>query len=400
MMALSGANVVLPDRIIQRGSIVIDQGRIAAIESRAIDAGGDVTVVDVSDHVIVPGFVDVHIHGIEGIDVLDGPDAVEEVAKRLPRYGVTAFCPTSVACSPQRLVRLLDAVGRARATPSSSTAARVLPAHLESNFINPEWNGAQPLHCLRTFKPQGKRPEGDFAGHEILQAIVSHRSSVGIVTLAPELSGGIDLVHDLAVAGHRVSLGHTGASYDEARAAIAAGAHHATHLFNRMTSLTSRSPGVVGAVLEADLVAAEIICDGHHVHPSLVSMAIRLKTPSRIMAITDGTAAAGLPAGTRTRLGDQTIIAGEKTAVLENGTLAGSMLTMDAAFRMLVTRIGVSLTDAARMCATTPAGAMKAGDAGSIAVGKSADLAVLSRDLRVARTYIGGEPSYVLTPSA
>ena len=399
MIALSGADLVLPDRVVQRGSIVIDKGRIASIESRAIDAGGDVTVVDVSNHTIVPGFVDVHIHGVEGIDVLDSADAVEQVAKRLPRYGVTAFCPTSVACSPQRLVRLLDAVARARSTPAA-TSARVLPAHLESNFINPEWNGAQPLHCLRTFKLHGKRPEGDFAGHEILQAIVSHQSSVGIVTLAPELSGGLELVQELAIAGHRVSIGHTGATYDEARAAIAAGAHHATHLFNRMSSLTSRSPGVVGAVLESDLVAAEIICDGHHVHPSLVSIAIRMKTASRMMAITDGTAAAGLPTGSRTRLGDQAIIAGEKTAVLENGTLAGSILTMDAAFRMLVNRIGVPLTDAARMCATTPAGAMKAGDIGSIALGKSADLTVLTKDLRVARTYIGGEPSYVLTPSA
>ena len=122
-----------------------------------------------------------------------------------------------------------------------------------------------------------------------------------------------------------------------------------------MSSITSRSPGVVGAVLESDAVAAEIICDGHHVHPSLVSMAIRLKSASRMMAITDATAVAGLPLGSRARLGDQTIIAGERTAVLENGTLAGSILTMDGAFRMLVNRVGLSLPDAARMCATTPA---------------------------------------------
>ncbi len=190
-----------------------------------------------------------------------------------------------------------------------------------------------------------------------------------------------------------MSIGHTGATYDEARDAIAAGAHHATHLFNRMSSITSRSPGVVGAVLESDAVAAEIICDGFHVHPSLVSMAIRVKSVSRMMAITDATAVAGLPVGSRARLGDQTIIAGDKTAVLENGTLAGSILTMDAAFRMLVTRIGLSLTDAARMCATTPAESIKAADIGSIAVGKWADLVVLGRDLHVTQTYLGGEPA-------
>ena len=390
MIALSGADVVLPDRVVQGRSIVIDQGRIAAIEPRAIDAGAGHTVVDLANYTIVPGFVDVHVHGIEGVDVLDGPDAVDDVAKRLPKYGVTAFCPTSVACTPARLTTMLSGVARALSAPVA-TAARVLPAHLESNFINPEWNGAQPIHCLRTYKPQGKRPEGDFAGHEILQAIVSNRESVGIITLAPEISGGLDLVRDLVMAGHRVSLGHTGATYDQARDAIALGAHHATHLFNRMSSLTSRSPGVVGAVLESDAVTAEIICDGHHVHPSLVAVAIRVKSVSRMMAITDAVAVAGLPAGSRARLGEQTIIAGEKTAVLENGTIAGSILTMDAAFRMLVKRIGLSLPDAARMCATTPADAMKAADIGAIAPGKWADLTVLDRDLRVSRVFVGGD---------
>ena len=392
MIALSGADLVLPDRVVRGGSIVIDEGRIAAIETRAIDAAAGRTVIDLSNHTIAPGFVDVHVHGIAGIDVLDGPDAVADVAGRLPKYGVTAFCPTSVACAPAQLTRMLDGVARARVSRAGG-AARVLPAHLESNFINPEWSGAQPVHCLRTYKPQGKRPEGDFAGHQILQAILSHRDSVGIVTLAPEMAGGLELVRDLVIAGHRVSLGHTGATYDEARDAIAAGAHHATHLFNRMSSITSRSPGVVGAVLESDAIAAEIICDGHHVHSSLVSMAIKVKSVSRMMAITDATAVAGLPAGSRARLGDQVIIAGDKTAVLENGTVAGSILTMDAAFRMLVTRIGLSLSDASRMCATTPAEQVKAADIGSIAIGKWADLVVLDRDLSVTRTYLAGESS-------
>ena len=390
MIALSGADIVLPDRVVQGGSILIDRGRIVAIEARAVDAGPDREVVDLSHHTIVPGFVDVHVHGIEGIDVLESADAVDDVATRLPKYGVTAFCPTSVACAPRALTTLLDAVTRARTTPERG-AARVLPAHLESNFINPEWNGAQPIHCLRTYKPKGGRPEGDFAGHQILNAIVSNRASVGVVTLAPEIAGGLELVRDLVMAGHRVSLGHTGATYDQAREAIAAGAHHATHLFNRMSLPTSRAPGVVGAVLESEAVAAEIICDGHHVHPALVSMAIRAKSPSRMMAITDGTAAAGLPRGSRAKLGDQTIITGDKTALLENGTLAGSILTMDAAFRMLVRGIGLSLMDAARMCATTPAAALGQPDIGSIAVGKYADLVVLDGGLRVVKTYISGE---------
>jgi N-acetylglucosamine-6-phosphate deacetylase len=392
MIAISGADLVLPDRVLRGGSIIIDHGRIAAIEPHAVDAGAGRTVVDLANHTIVPGFVDVHVHGVEGIDLLDGDGAVAGVASRLPKYGVTAFCPTSVACAPSPLTAMLRGVAAARSSRAAG-AARVLPAHLESNFINPEWNGAQPIHCLRTYQPHGKQAESDFAAHEILQAIRAHRDSVGIITLAPEMAGGLDLVRDLTAAGHRVSLGHTGATYEEARDAIAAGALHATHLFNRMSSITSRSPGVVGAVLESEAVAAEIICDGHHVHPALVSLAIRMKSVSRMMAITDATAVTGLPTGSRSRLGDQTIIAGDKTAVLENGTLAGSILTMDAAFRLLVTRIGLSLPDAARMCATTPAEAIKAADIGVIEAGRWADLTVLDRDLRVAATYIGGEPA-------
>jgi len=403
MIALSGADIVLPDRIVHGGSIVIEGGRIAAIESRAVDAAPGRSVEDLSHHVIVPGFVDVHVHGIEGVDVLDGPDAVGQVASRLLKYGVTAFCPTSVACTPAKLTMLLDAIMRARSGPEGA-AARVLPAHLESNFINPEWNGAQPAGCLRS--PQeaygaygaygASGANGEFSARDILAVIESQRTAVGIVTLAPELPGGLDLVRALVAGGHRVSIGHSGATYDEAREAIAAGARHATHLFNRMSSITSRSPGVAGAVLESDAVAAEIICDGHHVHPSLVSMAIRLKSASRMMAITDATAVAGLPRGSRARLGEQSIIAGERTAVLENGTLAGSILTMDAAFRMLVNRIKLSLTDAARMCATTPAESIAAPEIGSIATGKWADLAVLDRDLRVVRTYLAGQTSSVL----
>ena len=397
MMILAGADLVLPDRLVPRGTLVVSDGRIEAIETRLIDGPSGATRIDCSGHVIVPGFIDVHVHGVEGIDVLDGGSAVAEVASRLPKFGVTGFCPTSVACDPLTLADLLANVTAARSSPAPRSA-RVLPAHLESNFINPAWKGAQPQRCLRLPPRRSEKSEvrsekgggESFSAADILDVIARHGAATGIITLAPELPGGLDLVRRFVDAGHRVSLGHTGATYDDARAAIAAGVRHATHLFNRMTSLTSRSPGVVGAVLESDAVAAEIICDGCHVHPALVALAIRMKGARRMMAITDGTAGSGLPTGSQTRLGDQEIIVTERTAELADGTLAGSILTMDGAFRMLVQQVGISLIEAAHMCATTPASELGLAGVGAIAPGMTADLVVLGPGLAVRQTYLAG----------
>lgn len=403
MMVLAGADLVLPDRVIERGTMIIHDGRIVAIEPRIVDGPAGATRVNCAGLVIVPGFIDVHVHGVEGVDVLDGGGAVAEIAGRLPKFGVTAFCPTSVACHPATLADLLISVTAAQRLVAPRSA-RVLPAHLESNFINSEWNGAQPRRCLRlpplagdgrrrgvnSVPPVGQHGDGDFSALDILDVIDQHRAATGIITLAPELPGGMDLVRRFMDAGHRVSIGHSGATYDEARAAIAAGVRHATHLFNRMSSMTSRSPGVVGAVLDSDAVAAEIICDGYHVHPALVALAVRTKTARRMMAITDGTAGSGLPPGSRTRLGAQEIIITERSAELTDGTLAGSTLTMDAAFRTLVERVGLSLAEAAQMCATTPAAELGLAGVGTLAPGMTADLTVLGPGLLVHQTYLAG----------
>ena len=396
MIVLAGAILVLPERVIDAGSIVVSDGRIEAIHDRVMTKPAGATYLDLAGHLIVPGFIDVHVHGVEGVDVLDDEQAVARVAAILPKYGVTAFCPTSIACTPEKLSALLSGVDAARATRAPGSA-RVLPAHLESNFINPEYKGAQPIACLRTPRAQGAQgaqgapAASEFTGDHILDIIAKRRASVGIVTLAPELPGGIDLVRDLVEHGHRVSLGHTGATYDQARAAIDAGARHATHLFNRMSLMSSRAPGVAGAVLESTAVAAELICDGVHVHPALMAMAIRAKTARRMMAITDGTAGAGLAPGSRTRLGDRAIVITDRCALLEDGTLAGSILSMDGAFRMLVNGVKLSLSDASRMCSTTPADELGLPELGALETGKAADLVVLGRDLRVRQTFVAGE---------
>lgn len=400
MIILSGADVVLADRVLSPATIVIDDDTIVDIEAGAREPMEGALHVALDGHVIVPGFIDVHVHGVAGHDVLDGPGAVRAVAERLPRWGVTAFCPTTVACSPAALTALFDDIARIR-TGGHVTGARVLPAHLESNFIAAEYRGAQPLACLRrppadprsllASRPAEARG-GDSDGYtaeDLLATIGAHRSDIGIVTMAPEIDGGLELLGALCAAGVRVSLGHSGASYEEAVAAIDAGARHATHLFNRMRPMTSRDPGLTGAVLASGEIAAELICDGAHVHPAAMRVAIAAKRPERIMAITDGTAGSGLPRGASATLGGYPITVGD-TALLADGTIAGSVLTMDRAFALLVSTVGVSLVDAAAMCATTPARELGLQGLGVIAPGSRADLAVLDRNFTVRQTWLGG----------
>jgi N-acetylglucosamine-6-phosphate deacetylase len=392
MFVLAGADIVLPDRVLHKGALVVDGDRI--VDVLETDASlGEANRVDLTGHVVVPGFIDVHVHGLEGIDTLDGHDAIPGIAARLTKYGVTAFCPTTVACDPQALRQVLESVAYTRSL-SAANGARVLPAHLESNFINPAYRGAQPEHCLRTPPAPGvpRVPRGGgYDGTDILEEIDRARAAVGIVTLAPELAGADGVIRHLIAAGRRVALGHSGATLEQGRAAIEAGACHATHLFNRMPPLGHRDPGLVGAVLESDRVAAEIICDGVHVHPAIVGMSVAVKHPERVMAITDGTAAAGLPDGARAKLGGSQITALRSAAYLADGTLAGSTATMDKVFRFLIKDVGLSLVGAARLCSTTAAEELRLKDLGRIEKGAIADLVALDQNLRVKRTWVGGQ---------
>jgi N-acetylglucosamine-6-phosphate deacetylase len=381
MIVLAGADVVLAQGIRSPATLIIEGDRITDVVPGSKSAGTAAQHYDLSGYVIVPGFIDVHVHGVDGTDVLDAPDALTKIAAGLPKYGVTAFCPTTVACSAAVLERTLESVRHLRAQPSAR-GAQVIGAHLESNFVNPEYKGAQPGEYL--YRPSSEEAE------PILREILRSRQSVSIVTLAPELDGALDMIPSLAEAGIRVSLGHSGASFEIAAAAVDAGARHATHLFNRMPPLHHRDPGLAGAVLTRDEVAAEIICDGMHVRSPMIQVAIAAKGPDRIMAITDGTAASGLGEGGVASLGGRRICVRHGAAYLDDGTMAGSVATMDLVFRFLVHLVGLSLSAASRLCSTTPAAALALHDRGAIVTGGVADLVVLDRELAVRQTYVGG----------
>ncbi|MFN8061510.1 MAG: N-acetylglucosamine-6-phosphate deacetylase [Vicinamibacterales bacterium] len=396
-VVISGADLVLPDRVLPGGTLIVEHGRVLDLFEGEVPWPAERAVVRLREHYVVPGFIDIHVHGVDGVDVLADEEAVGRVATALPAYGVTGFCPTSIACRPRELERLLNATRVAR--QATAGGARVLPAHLESNFISPDYAGAQPRECL--CRPPdlsgGSATAGspdELSGADILAVVDAFRPDVGIVTLAPELPGGLDLVRWLTGRQIRVSLGHSGASFDEAIAAIDAGARGATHLFNRMPPLHHRSPGLVGAVLGSEAVAAELVGDGYHVHPSLLRTTVLAKGVERVVAITDGTAGSGLPVGSRVTLGGRPILVREEACFLEDGTVAGSRATMDVVFRTLVHAAGVPLTDASQMCSTTPARELGMQGFGLIGRGAVADFTVLDRSFRVVQTYIEGRLAY------
>jgi N-acetylglucosamine-6-phosphate deacetylase len=393
MLILDGAHLVLPDRVLSPGRLVIDDDRI--VEVGPGSEGGPL-----AGRWIVPGFIDVHVHGLLGTDVLDDADSVAKVAQRMPRFGCTSFTPTTFACPPAAIERLAIAIEAAMAAPSRESA-RVLPAHLESNFMAPDYRGAQPLAELRLppgaplevpSDPSAATP--DYSGEDVLAVIAAHRAAIGKLTLAPELPEALGLIRSLVAQGHRVSLGHSGATLDEARAGIEAGARQATHLFNRMPPLTHRAPGLVGAVLDDDRVSVELVLDGYHVHPVVVRAAIKAKRPERVMAITDGLAGAGLAVGAHFELAGRGVTVRDQACFLDDGTLAGSRLTMDRVFANLVESIGVTPLEAALMTATVQARELGLHDRGRVAEGLLADLVVLDGDWCVRQTLIGGAVVY------
>jgi N-acetylglucosamine-6-phosphate deacetylase len=374
-----GGDVVLPDRLATRHDLIVEADRVVEIVPPGASAGD--RVVDVSDCVVAPGFVDVHLHGVAGHDVLNGAGAVERISGILPRFGVTAWCPTSVACSAASLEVFLAEVARLRA--SGGPGARVIGAHLESCFLNHDFRGAQPADWLRT-------PAG---GPDVLTVMDRYREALAIVTLAPEIDGGQALLRELVHKGIRVSLGHSGATWDEAQAAFEGGAARITHLFNRMPPMTHREPGLVGAALAREAVAVELIGDGWHIHPAIMRTVWAAKGAASVIAVTDGTAGSGLPRGSVATLGGRSVRV-DDVARLDDGTIAGSVATMDQVFARWANDVGVGMVDAALMCATTPADDVRRADLGRLVPGAQADCLVLDRHLRVRETWIAGACVY------
>ena len=323
------------------------------------------------DDYILPGFIDLHVHGGAGRDMMEGGDAPHAIARLHARHGTTSLLATTMTAPLPEIERALDAIGAA-CRERGAGEARILGVHLEGPYINSGKLGAQPPFAR----------EASLAEVQRLDA----QAPMRLITVAPEIDGHLALVRQLADAGIRVQIGHTSGSYEDGVKALEHGAAGFTHLFNAMPGLHHREPGMAGAAL-SHAQFAEIIPDLLHVHPGAIKVALRCIP--QLYCVTDSTAAAGMPDG-QYMLGRQTVHKCMGGVRLADGTLAGSTLTMDQALRNLVA-IGLDLADASRRVSTNAADYLGETRRGRLAPGCYADLVVLDRDLKLKAVYIEGE---------
>jgi len=385
---IRNANVYLPDRVLTGGSVYAAGGRIARIcgpEDGSPAKPDDADEVwDAEGLSIVPGFVDVHVHGGGGADVMDAAEddeAIGRIARFHALHGTTSFLATTMTAPRNELERAVDGVVRAMERGVAAGGAEVLGLHLEGPFLNPRRCGAQNPALIRPFDRD-----------EMEDLLARGRGAVRLVTLAPECGDALRRIGALRDRGVTVSIGHSEADSETVRRAIEAGASHVTHLFNAMNPLHHREPGIVGAALLRDELTVELICDGFHVHPDVVKLVFAVKRRDRIALVTDAIAAAGMPDGDGYRLGGLPVAVKEGKAVLrDSGNLAGSCLTMDRALKQAVAFTGLPLAEVLPALTINPARQIGADDRkGSIEVGKDADLVALGPDLTVVRTYVKG----------
>ena len=385
-LAVTAGRVMTPDRVILDGVVLVEGPKILEVGSRrAVRFSRDeFQVVGHSQQLLAPGFIDVHTHGAMGRDVMEGTDeALEVISRFLAAHGTTSFLATTVTASPIATLQAVEALGSQVDRPLPG--ARMLGLHLEGPFINPEKRGAHTAKYIR-------RPSTLI--FDQLLACSSHQ--IKLITVAPEVEGGLELIRFARAKGVVVSLGHSNATLEETMAAIALGAGNATHTFNAMRPFSHRDPGILGAVLTAPEIWAELIADGVHVSPAAINLCIQCKSARRILLISDAVSATGMPEG-QYRLADIEITLSGGICRTREGQLAGSTLTQDQALRNMVRWSHLPLEAVLGMLTRNPAQSLGIAESkGTLAEGRDADMVLLDRNLRVHTTIIQGEVSHTV----
>lgn len=377
-LSIHNVTVLTPYKRIARATVQIEGDRITDIETAPGVQNGE--SFDAGGLYLAPGFIELQINGAFGQDFTTTPGCIWEVARQLPRFGVTRFLPTLIT-SP------LETLAQAQATllagsPVGYRGALPIGLHAEGPFLNPERKGAHRREYLR-------RP--NLAD---CQNLLPERG-IRMVTLAPELPGALEVIRVLEQRGVVVSAGHSLATLEQARRAFAMGVRYATHLFNAMPPVNQFEPGLIGAVLSEPGLLFGLIADGIHVHPTLVQLIWKLAGAGRLTLVSDAMAGLGQGPG-RYRLGDQSeVVVDAHSARLSDGVLAGSILSQDAALRNLIAFTGCSLEAALTCLTTTPADLLGLSNTlGQIAPGYRADFVLLNSSLEVVQTFVDGFPVY------
>lgn len=377
---LRDARIVLPDRTSDQASLLIHNDRIARLfESSTHESlPTSDSVIDLSGLKLFPGFIDVHIHGAMGVDTMAADERdLESVSQFLASKGVTGWLPTLVPATSADYRGALKAIAGAM---TSATGARILGVHYEGPFVNSQQCGALHSQFFRSFS----------TATELDDLPVLSQAARHMITVAPEIDGGIELVRELYARGWIVSIGHTRASFELLDEALAAGASHMTHFMNAMPPLHHRSPGPVGWGLSHAEVTCDMIADGVHLDREVLRLLSKVKSADRLLLISDAVAPAGMGDGDYEIWGE-TITVNDGRTANASGAIAGSVITMLDAVRLMLS-LGVAKTDVALMAAGNPAKLLGIDDeCGSIAEGKRADLVALDANGNVALTIIGGQ---------
>ena len=325
--------------------------------------------IDLEGDWLLPGFVDVHIHAFRGCDTMRGETEIRKMSRELALKGTGAFCPTTMSAPEETTRSVIDDIRSVMGRPEGN-GARILGAHMEAPFLSEKKAGAQVRAYFRD-------PDWD----EFLK-MAGDPSAVRLITVAPEKKGSESFIRRAAEAGIHVSVGHTDADAAQVHTAADWGADHVTHTFNAQTPIHHREPGVPGAALTDDRYYCEMICDGMHLHDDIIRLIMKCKGPLRTVAITDSMEAAGMPDGAYS-LGGQPVFVKDGAARLEDGTLAGSVLTMQQALFNLIHRYGADPADACAMCTSVPAASIGEYVAGNMVPGSPGILTRWSREWRM-----------------
>ena len=376
-MLIKNCNIIYLDKI-EKGSVLIENGKIKEINPSNVN---DTEVIDAEGLYLSPGFIDVHIHGAGGCDTMDGTvESINTIAKTIVEHGTTSFTPTTMTVAAEDIRKSMKVIKKLK--EEGTEGANVLGAHLEGPFISPKAIGAQnPNFLLAPSVENYNKIVGDYG-----DAVVS-------ITMAPEVEGAKELIKYLSDNGVTVSMGHTKATYDEAIEGIKCGACHSTHLYNAMTPFTHREPGVVGATFDTD-ITTETISDGIHISYPALRTAYKQKGTDKVLLVSDAMEACGMPDG-QYSLGGQDVIVKNDAARLLDGTLAGSVLTLDKAVKNIYNNSNYPLNEVVRMATYNGAKHCHVEDhKGLIKEGYDADLILFNEDIEIQKVFVKGKKVY------